>query len=177
MQSDERLKEELEKLGATYTASFNRQDAASIAVLYADGGRHINSLGPRADIEELYHIQGRFRSPGIKCRCRLALGKRHSHRDWTISNCRKGSSERTTHRARRLLDRDLRSRRRNMENWDANRNFKIDVQLQFDDRQSAIDRPGPRRQPRPSRPDAGCCRIFAVNRRAQAARPTAPREF
>lgn len=54
MQSDERLKEEPEKVGATYTASFNRQDAAGIAALYADGGRHINPLGPRTDIEELY---------------------------------------------------------------------------------------------------------------------------
>ncbi len=48
------LRQELEQIGTAYSASFNRQDAAAIAALFADGGVHINSAGPRTDIEEFY---------------------------------------------------------------------------------------------------------------------------
>ena len=39
---------------SAYMESFNRQDAAGIAALYANGGMHINPAGPRTDIEQLY---------------------------------------------------------------------------------------------------------------------------
>ena len=48
------IKQELEKIGSTYMESFNRQDAAGIVALYANGGVHVNSAGPRTDIEQLY---------------------------------------------------------------------------------------------------------------------------
>jgi ketosteroid isomerase-like protein len=48
------IKRELEEIGSAYTESFNRQDAAGIAALYAIGGMHINPAGPRTDIEQLY---------------------------------------------------------------------------------------------------------------------------
>jgi ketosteroid isomerase-like protein len=48
------IKQELEKVGSAYMESFNRQDAAGIAALYANGGMHINPAGPRTDIEQLY---------------------------------------------------------------------------------------------------------------------------
>jgi ketosteroid isomerase-like protein len=48
------IKQELEKIAAAYVDSFNRQDAAGVAALYADGGMHINPAGPRTDIEQLY---------------------------------------------------------------------------------------------------------------------------
>jgi len=48
------LRREMEKIGAAYSESFNRHDAAGIAALYADGGVHINSAGPRTDIAEFY---------------------------------------------------------------------------------------------------------------------------
>jgi hypothetical protein len=40
------IKLELEKIGSACVESFNRQDAAGIAALYADGGMHINPAGP-----------------------------------------------------------------------------------------------------------------------------------
>jgi ketosteroid isomerase-like protein len=48
------IKLELEKIGSAYVESSNRQDAAGIAALYADGGMHINPAGPRTDIEQFY---------------------------------------------------------------------------------------------------------------------------
>jgi len=48
------IKKELDKIGSAYAESFNRQDAAGIAALYADGGMHINPAGPRTDIEQFY---------------------------------------------------------------------------------------------------------------------------
>jgi ketosteroid isomerase-like protein len=48
------MKQELEKIGSAYAENFNRQDAAGIAALYANGGMHINPAGPRMDIEQLY---------------------------------------------------------------------------------------------------------------------------
>jgi hypothetical protein len=38
------IKKEVEKIGSSNSASFNRQDAAGIAALYADGGVHINPV-------------------------------------------------------------------------------------------------------------------------------------
>ena len=48
------IRQELEKIGSAYMESFNRQDAAGIAALYANVGMHINPAGPRTDIEQLY---------------------------------------------------------------------------------------------------------------------------
>jgi uncharacterized protein (TIGR02246 family) len=50
----ENLRQEVEKIGSAYAESFNRQDAAGIAALYADDGVHINPAGPRTDIEQFY---------------------------------------------------------------------------------------------------------------------------
>ena len=48
------IKQELEMIGAAYTQSFNRQDAAGIAALYAADGVHVGPAGPRKDIEQFY---------------------------------------------------------------------------------------------------------------------------
>src|SRR6516225_1490686 len=52
--------EAVEKISSANSESFNRQDAAGIAALYADGGVHINPAGPRTDIEQFY--QGVFKA-------------------------------------------------------------------------------------------------------------------
>lgn len=54
------LKQEVEKIASAYVESFNKQDGAGIAALYASGGVHINPMGPRADIAEFY--QGLFKA-------------------------------------------------------------------------------------------------------------------
>jgi ketosteroid isomerase-like protein len=48
------LRHEVEAIGSAYSEHFNRQDAAGIAALFADGGVHINPAGPRTDIAEFY---------------------------------------------------------------------------------------------------------------------------
>jgi ketosteroid isomerase-like protein len=48
------LKQELDKVGAAYAESFNRQDGAGIAALYASGGIHVNPAGPRTDIAQFF---------------------------------------------------------------------------------------------------------------------------
>jgi ketosteroid isomerase-like protein len=48
------LKKEIEGIGTAYADSFNSQDAAGIAALYASGGVHINPAGPRTDIGKFY---------------------------------------------------------------------------------------------------------------------------
>ncbi len=50
----EDIKKEVENIASAYLGSFNRQDAAGIAALYARGGVHINPAGPRTDIENFY---------------------------------------------------------------------------------------------------------------------------
>ena len=54
------IKQEVEKISSANSESFNRQDAAGIAALYADDGMHINPAGPRTDIEQFY--QGVFKA-------------------------------------------------------------------------------------------------------------------
>jgi ketosteroid isomerase-like protein len=54
------VKREVENDLSAYAESFNRQDAAGIAALYATGGIHINPAGPRTDIEQFY--QGVFKA-------------------------------------------------------------------------------------------------------------------
>ena len=45
--ADQNLKQEVEKIGSAYAESFNKQDGAGIAALYATGGVHVNPAGPR----------------------------------------------------------------------------------------------------------------------------------
>jgi ketosteroid isomerase-like protein len=54
------LKQEVEKVGAAYADSFNRQDGAGIAALYASGGMLVNAAGPRTDIAQFY--EGAFKA-------------------------------------------------------------------------------------------------------------------
>jgi uncharacterized protein (TIGR02246 family) len=54
------LKQEVEKIGSAYAESFNKQDAAGIAALFATGGVHVNPAGSRTDIAEFY--QGAFKA-------------------------------------------------------------------------------------------------------------------
>jgi ketosteroid isomerase-like protein len=54
------LKQEVEKIGSAYAESFNKQDAAAIAALYATGGVLVNQAGPHPDIAEFY--QGLFKT-------------------------------------------------------------------------------------------------------------------
>jgi ketosteroid isomerase-like protein len=48
------LKQEVEKLGSAYAESFNKQDAAGIAALYASGGILVNQAGTQSDIAKYY---------------------------------------------------------------------------------------------------------------------------
>lgn len=58
--ADQNLKQEVEKIGAAYAESFNKQDGAGIAALFATGGMHVNPAGPRTDIAQLY--EGAFKA-------------------------------------------------------------------------------------------------------------------
>ncbi|MCK1489164.1 nuclear transport factor 2 family protein [Bradyrhizobium sp. 180] len=53
-------KQKVEAVASEYAASFNRQDGAGIAALFATGGIHVNPAGPRSDIAEFY--QGAFKA-------------------------------------------------------------------------------------------------------------------
>lgn len=54
------LKQEVEKIAAAYTESFNKRDAAGIAALYASGGMHVTAAGPTTDIAKRY--EGAFKA-------------------------------------------------------------------------------------------------------------------
>jgi len=58
--TDQNLKQKIEQIGSAYAESFNKQDGAGIAALFASGGIHVNPAGPRADIAEFY--QGAFKA-------------------------------------------------------------------------------------------------------------------
>jgi ketosteroid isomerase-like protein len=58
--ADADLKQQVEQIGSAYAESFNKQDAAGIAALYANGGVLVNAAGPQADIEKYY--QGAFKA-------------------------------------------------------------------------------------------------------------------
>ena len=53
-------KQKIESVASEYAASFNKQDGAGIAALFAAGGIHVNPAGPRSDIAEFY--QGAFKA-------------------------------------------------------------------------------------------------------------------
>jgi ketosteroid isomerase-like protein len=63
---DEKLKQELEKLVAAFTASYNKQDSAGLAAYFASGGVLVNPTGLHADIAKLY--EGAFKA-GFNHRC------------------------------------------------------------------------------------------------------------
>ena len=48
------LKQEVEKIAATYAEGFDKQNAAGIAALYATGGMHVNPTGPTTDVAKRY---------------------------------------------------------------------------------------------------------------------------
>ncbi len=58
--TDQNTKQQVERIGAAYVASFDRQDGLGIAALFAKGGMHVNPAGPRTDIAEFY--QGAFKA-------------------------------------------------------------------------------------------------------------------
>jgi uncharacterized protein (TIGR02246 family) len=52
--TDRNLKQEIEKVHSSYATSFNKQDGAGIAALYARDGIYVSSAGPRTDVEDIY---------------------------------------------------------------------------------------------------------------------------
>ncbi|MBR1208786.1 MULTISPECIES: DUF4440 domain-containing protein [unclassified Bradyrhizobium] len=60
MAADGDPKQKVEAIASEYAASFNKQDGAGIAALFAAGGIHVNPAGPRSDIAEFY--QGAFKA-------------------------------------------------------------------------------------------------------------------
>ncbi|WP_321177615.1 hypothetical protein [Bradyrhizobium pachyrhizi] len=50
MAADDDPKQKAEAIASEYAASFNKQDGAGIAALFATGGVHVNPAGPRSDI-------------------------------------------------------------------------------------------------------------------------------
>ncbi|MCK1294953.1 nuclear transport factor 2 family protein [Bradyrhizobium sp. 136] len=53
-------RQKAEAVAAEDAASFNKQDGAGIAALFAAGGLQVNPAGPRSDIAEFY--QGAFKA-------------------------------------------------------------------------------------------------------------------
>ena len=51
-QSDPNLRAEVEKIAATYAENFNKQNAAGIAALFAQGGKLVTASGVQTSIEE-----------------------------------------------------------------------------------------------------------------------------
>jgi uncharacterized protein (TIGR02246 family) len=60
--ADDKLKQEIEKLGTSFAASFNNHDSAGIAALFASDAVLVNVAGmhPRADIAKVY--DGQFKA-------------------------------------------------------------------------------------------------------------------
>ena len=52
--AEQDLKQEVEKITSAYAESFNKQDAAGIAALYATGGVQVNQAGPTTDVAKRY---------------------------------------------------------------------------------------------------------------------------
>src|SRR3954454_7460588 len=53
-EAPDNLKQEVEKIGSAYAASFAKHDAAGIAALYATGGMHVTQAGPTTEIAKRY---------------------------------------------------------------------------------------------------------------------------
>ena len=52
--ADADLKQQVEKIVATYSENFDKQNAAGIAALYATGGMQVNPAGPTTDVAKRY---------------------------------------------------------------------------------------------------------------------------
>jgi ketosteroid isomerase-like protein len=48
------LKQEVQRISATYAENFDKQNAAGIAALYATGGVQVNPTGPTTDVAKRY---------------------------------------------------------------------------------------------------------------------------
>ena len=53
-QSDRSLRHQIESVVSSYAENFNKQNAAGIAALYAQGGKQVNAAGVHTSIEEVY---------------------------------------------------------------------------------------------------------------------------
>lgn len=58
--AEQDVKQEVEKIASSYAESFNKQDAAGIAALYATGGVQVNQTGPTTDVAKRY--EGAFKA-------------------------------------------------------------------------------------------------------------------
>jgi uncharacterized protein (TIGR02246 family) len=58
--ADTTVKQEVGKIASAFAESFNKQDGAGIAALFAKGGVLVNPTGPHMDIEKYY--QGAFKA-------------------------------------------------------------------------------------------------------------------
>ncbi len=58
--ADADLKQEVQKIAATYAENFDKQNAAGIAALYATGGVQVNQAGPTTDVAQRY--EGAFKA-------------------------------------------------------------------------------------------------------------------
>jgi uncharacterized protein (TIGR02246 family) len=57
---DADLKKQVDQINSTYVESFNKQDAADVAALFATGGIFVNQFGPRTDIAQA--VEGTFKA-------------------------------------------------------------------------------------------------------------------
>jgi ketosteroid isomerase-like protein len=57
---DTDFKKQLEQMNSAYMESFNKQDVAGVAALYATGGIFVNPAGAQTDIAKLY--EGTFKA-------------------------------------------------------------------------------------------------------------------
>ena len=57
---DAELKKQVEQINTAFMESFNKQDAAGIAALFAPGGIFVNQFGPQTDIAKYY--EGSFKA-------------------------------------------------------------------------------------------------------------------
>jgi len=57
--ADVDAKQEAQKIASAYAENFNRQNAAGIAALYANGGMAVNPTGLHTDIAQIY--EGAFK--------------------------------------------------------------------------------------------------------------------
>jgi len=58
--ADENLKQVVEKLASAYADNFNKQNAAGVTALYANGGVLVTNMGPQADIAK--YLEGAFKA-------------------------------------------------------------------------------------------------------------------
>ena len=58
--ADVDAKQEAQKIASAYAENFNRQNAAGIAALYANGGMAVNPIGLHTDIAQIY--EGAFKA-------------------------------------------------------------------------------------------------------------------